>query len=269
MNKRFIVPALIILLIGSVAATWADILVLKNGQEHSGTLVSATSTTITFRQNGQLMRYPVDTVDMIQFGATLGASANNATSAAAPLASRQANQGPFIPEGTEIAIRANENINSETARENQTFSAEVAENVIDNSTGRVLIPSGSDALLIIRKIDTGGITGTAEMAIDLHSVELGDRTYLVETSDVEQRGESGIGANRRTAEIVGGGAAIGAIIGAIAGGGKGAAIGALGGAAAGTGVQILTRGKEVRVPAETILRFKVEQPLYLRGVDQG
>jgi hypothetical protein len=119
--------------------------------------------------------------------------------------------------------------------------------------------------LVIREIDSGGISGTAELTLALHSIRIGNQTYLVQTSEVEQQGESGIGANRRTAEIVGGGAAVGAIIGAIAGGGKGAAIGALGGAAAGAGVQILTRGKEVRVPAEAVLRFRVEEPLHLRA----
>jgi uncharacterized protein YcfJ len=60
------------------------------------------------------------------------------------------------------------------------------------------------------------------------------------------------------------GTAVGAIIGAIAGGGKGAAIGALAGAAAGGGAQVLTKGKEIRVPAETVLNFRLDQPLRLR-----
>ncbi len=63
--------------------------------------------------------------------------------------------------------------------------------------------------------------------------------------------------------MAGGGAALGAIIGAIAGGGKGAAVGAATGAAAGTGVQILTKGETLKVPAETILEFKLESPLVI------
>ena len=65
--------------------------------------------------------------------------------------------------------------------------------------------------------------------------------------------------------MVGGGAVLGTLLGAIAGGGKGAAIGAVAGAATGAGVQVLTRGKEVRVPAETVLNFRLDQPLYLQG----
>ena len=77
-------------------------------------------------------------------------------------------------------------------------------------------------------------------------------------------GGHGIGANQRTAVMVGGGAAAGAIIGAILGGGKGAAIGAGVGAAGGAGVEVLTKGKEVRVPAETILNFKLDTDLHLQ-----
>jgi outer membrane lipoprotein SlyB len=101
------------------------------------------------------------------------------------------------------------------------------------------------------------------MAVDLQSVKVGSRRYTINSADVMEKGKEGIGANKRTAEMTGGGAAIGTLIGAIAGGGKGAAIGALGGAAAGAGAQILTRGKSVKIPSETTLRFKLDQPLTL------
>ncbi len=74
------------------------------------------------------------------------------------------------------------------------------------------------------------------------------RRYRLETSDFAQKGKEGVGTNKRTGEFVGGGAALGGIIGAIAGGGKGAAIGALSGAGAGTATQGITRGKAVRIP---------------------
>src|SRR6202008_1947090 len=73
--------------------------------------------------------------------------------------------------------------------------------------------------------------------------------------------KDGLGANQRTGKYVGGGAAIGAIIGAIAGGGKGAAIGAGAGAAAGAGAQVLTRGHSVSVPTESLLTFRLQEPL--------
>ena len=78
-----------------------------------------------------------------------------------------------------------------------------------------------------------------------------------------------IGVNKRTGTYVGGGALLGAIIGGIAGGGKGAAIGAGAGAAAGAGTQVLTRGKNVKVPAESLLTFRLEQPLEMGVADYG
>ncbi|HEY7615381.1 MAG TPA: hypothetical protein VH744_01145, partial [Terriglobales bacterium] len=68
----------------------------------------------------------------------------------------------------------------------------------------------------------------------------------------------------RTAEMVGGGAALGTLLGAVAGGGKGAVIGAIAGAAAGGTAQVLTKGKEIKVPAESTLQFRLDQPLSLQ-----
>jgi outer membrane lipoprotein SlyB len=99
----------------------------------------------------------------------------------------------------------------------------------------------------------------------LQSVKVGERRYTVSTQDLGQKGEGSLGANRKTAEMVGGGAALGTLIGAIAGHGKGAAIGAAAGAAAGAGAQVLTRGKTVKVPAESTLRFKLDKPLHLNA----
>src|SRR5438128_2121253 len=75
--------------------------------------------------------------------------------------------------------------------------------------------------------------------------------------------------NRRTGKFVGGGAVPGTIIGVIAGGGKGAAIGAASGAVAGAGTQTLTPGKSVRVPAESVLMFRLERPLRVDIADNG
>jgi uncharacterized protein YcfJ len=111
---------------------------------------------------------------------------------------------------------------------------------------------------------TGGVTGSSDLALGLDSISVNGNTYRVITQDVQQQGNSGLGKNKRTGEYVGGGAVLGTLIGAIAGGGKGAAIGAVTGAAAGAGAQVLTRGKAVKVPAETVLRFRLDEPLQLQ-----
>jgi hypothetical protein len=169
-----------------------------------------------------------------------------------------------VPAGTAISVRTGETIDSTTASPNQRFSANVDDDV-KGSAGEVLIPRGSRANLIIRDARNGGTTGSSSLVLDLDSVELEGHTYTVSTEDLSQSGNSGIGKNRRTAEMVGGGAVLGTLIGAIAGGGKGAAIGAAVGAAAGGTTQVLTRGKQVKVPAETVLNFQLDQSLLLRS----
>ena len=167
-----------------------------------------------------------------------------------------------LPAGTAISVRTNQAVDSRNASEGQTYSAVVVDDV-KGSSGEILIPKNSDAQLVIRKVATGGTTGSPELTLDLNSVTVNGRNYLVSTADVSKKGNSGIGKNKRTAEMVGGGAALGTLLGAIAGGGKGAVIGAIAGAAAGGTAQVLTKGKEVKVPAETVLKFQLDQPVTL------
>jgi hypothetical protein len=132
-----------------------------------------------------------------------------------------------------------------------------------DSTGNVVIPRGSPATLIVRRASEGGTLTSGSYLLDLDSIRVNGRRYIVNTEEIKA-GETGIGKNRRTAEYVGGGAVLGTLLGAIAGGGKGAAIGAVAGAAAGGGAQVLTKGHEIRVPAETVLNFRLDRPLHLR-----
>ena len=167
-----------------------------------------------------------------------------------------------IPEGAEVEVRTNEVIESKSTREGQVYSASVHRDVTDGA-GRVVIPKGSPAQLVIRGL-THGKASAAELILDLESVQVDGRTYHVSAADLERKAKNqGLGKNRRTATITGGGAALGAVIGAIAGGGSGAVIGALAGAGAGAAAQVLTRGKEVRVPSESVLTFRLDQALRL------
>jgi hypothetical protein len=109
------------------------------------------------------------------------------------------------------------------------------------------------------------MTGSPDIVLDLQSMTVSGRRYRVSTGDVKTDSGTGIGKNKRTAETVGGGAALGTIIGAIAGGAKGAAIGVLVGAAGGAGVEVLNKGKDVRVPAETLLSFRLDKPVNLQA----
>ena len=124
----------------------------------------------------------------------------------------------------------------------------------------MLIPRGSRARLVA--ISQGA---NKDATLDLRYVTLAGRGYVLTNASEGKTGPGGLGANKRTAKYVGGGAAVGAVLGAIFGGGKGAAIGALAGGAGGAGAQVYTARKK-EIPAETELKYKLAEDLQLRAV---
>jgi hypothetical protein len=168
-----------------------------------------------------------------------------------------------LPIGSRVPVRTEEMIDSGTAAEGQTYAAEIADDV-PNANGDTVVPRGANAKVIIRSATKGNrFHGTSDLVLDLQSISVGGKEYLVSTTDLAQKGKQGFGANKRTAEFTGGGAALGAIIGAIAGGGKGAAIGAGAGAGAGAIGQVATKGGAIKVPAETMLTFQLDKPVQI------
>lgn len=166
-----------------------------------------------------------------------------------------------LPSGTEVSVRNEETIDSAKAVEGQTFAAEVTRDVRDQD-GAVVIPRGANAQIVIRSASKGGrIRGAPDLVLDLKSVSIDGRQYTLSTQEIVKKGREGVGINKRTGEFAGAGAAVGAIIGAIAGHGKGAAIGAGAGAGAGTLTEIITKGGSVKVPVESVLTFRLDQPL--------
>ncbi len=252
--KRIVIATAMSLCVMSLAAlSSADTLIMRDGTRVQGTVVGIAARTITFRHaDGVSRRYPTSQVEAVEF---LSAERANP---------RVVNGGSLeAPAGTRLVVRTVETIDSRNAGADQTFSA-IVEQEVTNASGRVIIPERSSAQLIIRQLSSGGATGSPEMGLDVQSITVDGRRYLVSTADLTREGDTGIGKNKRTAETIGGGAAVGGIIGAIAGGGKGAAIGVLVGAAGGAGAQVLTRGRDVRVPAETVLEFRLDKAMTLQ-----
>jgi hypothetical protein len=261
---------------------WSDTLVLRNGATISGTLTGANSNSIMFRdRRGGLHRYSVRDVEAVQFGDAPNRSQESPAEYDQSSYERHDERGNdndqdygnhddrdhdqrrmervVLPAGTELALMTNQRIDSREVVEGQTFSAQISEDIRDTD-GTIAIPRGSDASLITRRLE-----GNGDITLDVESITVGGRRYRVSTADQElENHRDGVGGNKRTGQFVGSGAVLGAIIGAIAGGGKGAAIGAVAGASAGAGAQIITQGKEVHVPAETVLRFRLDRPLWLR-----
>jgi hypothetical protein len=168
-----------------------------------------------------------------------------------------------VPAGTGIVVRTNEAIDARSPSDSRIYQGSVDRDVRDHD-GRVQIPRGSNAELILRDAGKNLIT------VDLESIEVNGRRYSVDSAtESVNGGKEGVGANKRTGKYVGGGALLGTIIGAIAGGGKGAAIGAATGAGAGAVGQTVTRGGKVRLPAESVLTFRLQRELTVSGPDKG
>jgi len=254
---------------------------LKDGTSVSGTVASSTASEIRITGDDNVTHaIPMSQVRSVDYGdaaaaaepATPGAAPKMASSAARPAAPARKPALPrpttdditsetrVLPSGTEISVQTDETIDGSTAADGQTFAADVTEAVRDEKGG-VVIPAGAKAQVVIKSLTQGGkIKGQADLLLDLASVSIDGRQYALSTADLEEKGRAGLGKNKRTAEFLGGGAAIGGIVGGLLGGGKGAAIGAGAGAGGGTLAQAMTRGN-IRVEAETILTFKLDAPL--------
>jgi hypothetical protein len=150
-----------------------------------------------------------------------------------------------------------DSIDSTQGHAGDQFAATIDAPVL--AADRVVIASGSDARLrLVQATSAGRMSGRSDLKVELVSVTAGGQTYQLQTGYYEQAGAS---RSTRTAETVGGGAVLGALIGAIAGRGKGAAIGTVAGAGAGTAAQAGTHGQQVKLPSESKLSFTLKSPV--------
>jgi hypothetical protein len=221
---------------GSLVA--ADVVTLRTGRQIQGAYAGGTTREIRMDVAGQIQTFQLDDVARIQFGA----------------AQPSRNTSAELPAGTNLVVRMIDAVDSDVNRVGQTFAASLDEPVLVN--GETVIPRGADVIVkLTDSRESGKLAGRAELTLDLVSVKVGSGMVDLNTETVSRESSS---RGRRTAKVVGGGAALGAIIGAIAGGGKGAGIGAGAGAAAGAGAEVLTHGQRVRIPSETRLTFVLE-----------
>jgi len=165
-----------------------------------------------------------------------------------------------VPAGTVLTVRLGQTVGSKISSPGQTFAATLASPVVVD--GKTAIPSGAAASgTVVDAKPLGRFKGGASLQLRLTSIAIGGAEQSISTSSVV-RVEKGKG--KRTAVLAGGGAGLGALIGGLAGGGKGAAIGALAGGGAGPGGAAFTGNKDIVLPAESALSFKLEQPLEVK-----
>jgi outer membrane lipoprotein SlyB len=182
-------------------------------------------------------------------------AAKGSSSAAFPV--KPAGETVTIPAGTPIAVVLNQSISTQSATTGQEFDASVIEPV--EVGGKVVIPRDAPVKgHVVEANSSGRLTHRAHLSLTLDSVEVGRKTYDVRTTTLGRESSS---HKKRNLVIIGGTSALGAIIGGVAGGGKGAAIGAAAGAGAGTAGAAITGKKNVALPAEARLTFRLTEPV--------
>ncbi|HKA00816.1 MAG TPA: hypothetical protein VKE70_30095 [Candidatus Solibacter sp.] len=251
----------------------ADTLTLKDGRTINGNYLGGTSRQVRMEVGDSIQTFEIDRISGIQFGSAAAAPAVHPADPPAPaLQPRErvnvfrpdpasettnARPGTELPAGTVLTVRMIDPVDSEVSRVGETFRASVDEPVVVGSDQ--VIPRGAD--VVVKLVDdkqSGKISGKTELTLDLVSVFVNGKIVDVNTAAVTRESSS---RTSRSGKVIGGTTALGAIIGALAGGGKGAAIGAASGAGVGTAAQVATKGQRVHIPAETRLTFTLEYPV--------
>jgi len=164
-----------------------------------------------------------------------------------------------LPAGARIHVRLDRGLGSKISQPGDNFTATVSDDIVVDNQVVVARGSRADGTVIDAK-PLGRFKGGAELAIRLDRIHTQWGSYPVATSSID-RAEKGKG--KRSAGFIGGGAGLGALIGGLAGGGKGAAIGAASGAGAGTAGAAFTGNRQIVLPAETLLTFRLENSVHI------
>jgi len=166
---------------------------------------------------------------------------------------------PDLPAGARIPVRFETTVSSATSRPEDRVVAVVREDV--RSGGRVVIPEGSELRgHVVTAVPSGRVKGRARLAVRFDTLVIGGRSHRIATQRIDITAPSGA---RKDARILVGTTAAGTVIGALAGGKKGAKKGAILGAGAGAGTVLVTKGKEVTLPAGTRWRVALTRGLDL------
>jgi len=254
-------------------AAAADTLELKDGRVLQGKYLGGTQATLRFEINGEVQAFSTNDVVALTF--TRGTSQPQAVAPpsapaapAAPVAAVQPNNmappqsydgsgSATIPAGQSLLVRMIDGVDSSKNHVGDIFHASLETDL--NVNGQLIARKGTDVYGRLATAEAAGkFAGKSELQLELTRMVIDGHDYPLISSDYNVQGK---GRGGDTAKKVGGGAVLGAIIGGIAGGGKGAAIGAAAGGGAGATVQILTHGQQVKVPSETLLEFRLQQPV--------
>ena len=165
-----------------------------------------------------------------------------------------------IPAGTNLAIRVDQRISVKTSHAGDAFTGEVVDPVA-TAEGNILVPKGTSVGgVVVAAKARGRFKGASELELRLTSMTLNGTRYPLRTADLAQHKK---GKGKRSAALIGGGTGLGMLIGGIATGGTGLLIGGLAGGGAGTAAAGLTGNRDLEIPAESIVHFKLSEDVVL------
>jgi len=174
-------------------------------------------------------------------------------------AAAQSRKKVSVPAGTRILIRTIDPIDSSKQKTGYRFTASLETNLQLENT--VVAKRGTTVYGRLAQASSAGrMSGSSQLTLELTDIVINGTPYPLMTSTYEIKGK---GEGKKTAGKVLGGAGLGAIIGGIAGGGAGAAIGVVAGAAGGTALAASKKGEQLQIPSESLLEFRIEQPVSL------
>jgi len=167
-----------------------------------------------------------------------------------------------ITAGTTLAIRVDQSISVKRSRAGDTFTGEIVEPVINPADNSVVIPKGSPVGGVVAESHRRGhFKGRSVLELQLTSLTLNGNQYPLTTKDLV---ESKKGKGKRSAAMIGGGAGLGMLVGGVATGGVGLVVGGLVGGGAGTAAAGLTGNRDLDIPAESIVHFKLADDLVVQ-----
>jgi hypothetical protein len=162
-----------------------------------------------------------------------------------------------VPEGTDLTVVLDQTISTASSRSGDSFRATLTSPVVID--GKTVLPKDAPVTgHIVESVPSGRLKGVAKLDLTLDSIEVNGKSFDLATDDEARKGKN---HNKRNGVLIGGGAGLGAIIGGVAGGGVGAVVGSAVGAGAGTAGAAYTGKKDIRVPAETALTFRLVRPV--------
>ena len=167
-----------------------------------------------------------------------------------------------IPAGSELAIRINQNISVKHTEPGTRFDGEVEDGWTD-ANGRVILPRGTPVEGVVDVSHRRGhFKGRSVLELRLTSLTLNGQQYPLNTHDMR---ETKKGKGKRSTAFIAGGSGLGMLIGGVASGGTGLLIGGLAGGSAGTAAAGLTGNRDLDIPAESIVHFRLADDLTLQG----